>query len=159
MRIGTMGETILIVDDDDVLGQILSRVLAQQGFTVRRAITAAQALQVGTQWPPRLALLDLCLPDGDGVELARQLQAANGDLVLLLMTAYPLRLRDDSAGAALFERVLTKPLNLQELRQAAAAALGGTCCVPAPARVAEPVSTGHSLSQREPAASGSKLSD
>jgi len=153
-----MGETILIVDDDDVLGQILSRVLAQQGFTVRRAITAAQALQVGTQWPPRLALLDLCLPDGDGVELARQLQAVNGDLVLLLMTAYPLRLRDDSAGAALFERVLTKPLNLQELRQAVAAALGGTC-VPAPAQVAEPVSTGHSLSQREPAASGSKLSD
>ncbi|HMC89033.1 MAG TPA: response regulator [Gemmataceae bacterium] len=153
-----MSETILVVDDDEVLGQILSRVLAQQGFTVRRAITAAQALQVATQWPPRLALLDLCLPDGDGVELARQLQAANGDLVLLLMTAYPLRLRDDSAGAALFERVLTKPLNLQELRQAVAAALGGTC-VPAPAQVAEPVSTGHSLSQREPAASGSKLSD
>ena len=155
MRIGTMGETILIVDDDDVLGQILSRVLAQQGFTVGRAITAAQALQVATQWPPRLALLDLCLPDGDGVELARQLQAVNGDLVLLLMTAYPLRLRDDSAGAALFARVLIKPLNLQELRQAVAAAHGGTC-VPAPAQVAEPVSTGHSLSQRE---LGSKLSD
>jgi DNA-binding response OmpR family regulator len=155
MRIGAMGDAILIVDDDDVLGQILSRVLAQQGFTVRRAITAAQALQVATQWSLRLALLDLCLPDGDGMELARQLQAANGDLVLLLMTAYPLRLRDDPTGAALFERVLTKPLNLQELRQVVASAVGQSC-VPAP--VAEPVPAGHSLSEREPAGSGSKLS-
>jgi DNA-binding response OmpR family regulator len=152
-----MSETILIVDDDEVVGQILSRVLAQQGFTVRRAITAGQALQITRQCQPRLALLDLCLPDGDGVELARQLQAANEDLVLLLMTAYPLRLREDPAGAALFERVLTKPLNLRELRQVVASAFDGTG-LRAPVHLAESVPAGRGLPVREPAASGSKLS-
>jgi cobalt-zinc-cadmium efflux system membrane fusion protein len=63
------------------------------------------------------------LPDGDGIDLARQLKAAYPDLPMILMTAYPLRLREQPELAEHFTRVLTKPLNLQELRQAVDAAL------------------------------------
>jgi CheY-like chemotaxis protein len=63
-------------------------------------------------------LIDLCLPDGDGLELARQLRRQHPDLTLILMTAYPLRLREHPERAGVFARVLIKPLDLTELRQA-----------------------------------------
>ena len=115
--------TILLVDDDEVLSQVLRRVLTQQGYQVVEAGGIAQALEKAGEHPPQLGLFDLRLPDGDGVELARQLDAGGVKFPRILMTAYPLRLRDDPAAAKEFAGVLTKPLNLQELRRAIAAAL------------------------------------
>jgi cobalt-zinc-cadmium efflux system membrane fusion protein len=132
--------TILIVDDDDVLGQILTRVLTQQGYQVERATDATQALQLAREHPPKLALLDLCLPDQDGVELARQLQQQVGNLPLILMTAYPLSLREHPGRLERFAKVLTKPLNLQELRQAVDGALNGDAKPAAPKEPPAPAS-------------------
>jgi cobalt-zinc-cadmium efflux system membrane fusion protein len=134
-----MGDaTILIVDDDDVLGQILTRVLSQQGYRVEHATDAAQALQLAQDHPPRLAMIDLCLPDQDGIELATKLRQQVGELPLILMTAYPLSLRESPERVGRFARVLTKPLNLQELRQSVDAALGGEPQQAAPSSPAEP---------------------
>src|SRR5262249_46490561 len=113
-----MGGSILVVDDDEVLGRVLSRVLADDHHDVWRAGSARQARSLANQHQPRLALLDLCLPDQDGIELARQLRAEHPDLGLILMTAYPLRLREQPELAATFARILTKPLDLTELREA-----------------------------------------
>jgi cobalt-zinc-cadmium efflux system membrane fusion protein len=108
---------ILLVDDDTVLSQVLRRVLSRQGYAVIEAGSAAAALEMARQHRPRLALIDLCLPDGDGVELARRLEQEIGRMSLVLMTAYPLRLRDEPELAAGFAHVLTKPLDLDELRR------------------------------------------
>jgi len=124
---------ILVVDDDEVLGQVLTRVLTRDGRTIVPATTMAQALEAARRTHPRLALLDLCLPDGDGTDLARELQREFPDIPLILMTAYPLRLREHPELTEPFTRVLTKPLNLQELRQAVDAALTDGAA-PAPSR-------------------------
>ena len=84
----------------------------------------AQALERAREQTPSLGLVDLRLPDGDGVELAQQLQRQVGRFPLILMTAYPLRLRDQPELAKGFAHVLTKPLNLDELRQAIETSLG-----------------------------------
>jgi cobalt-zinc-cadmium efflux system membrane fusion protein len=118
--------TVLLVDDDEVLGQVLRRVLTRQGCQVVQAGSVAQALQAAREQCPRVALLDLCLPDGDGVELAERLVEECGPLPVVLMTAYPLRLRDHPELAHRFRRVLTKPLNLEELRQTIESALAET---------------------------------
>jgi CheY-like chemotaxis protein len=110
--------SILVVDDDEVLGRILSRILQQQGHAVRRAESAAEAVALAWDHTPHLVLVDLCLPDRDGVELARQLRKEHPEIRLILMTAYPLRLRDEPSLAASFDQVLTKPLGLAELRRA-----------------------------------------
>src|ERR1700735_169445 len=115
--------TILLVDDDEVLSQVLRRVLTRQGYNVLNANTVAQAEQLAQEHHPQLALLDLCLPDGDGVELARRLTEKTVNLPLILLTAYPLRLRERPELASHFSRVLTKPVNLQELRDAIESAL------------------------------------
>jgi membrane fusion protein, heavy metal efflux system len=118
--------TILLVDDDEVLSQVLRRVLTRDGYTVVEAGTVAQAVECAHAQPPSLGLVDLRLPDGDGVELAQQLQEQVGSFPLILMTAYPLRLRDQPELARGFAHVLTKPLNLDELRQAIETSLGAT---------------------------------
>jgi CheY-like chemotaxis protein/multidrug efflux pump subunit AcrA (membrane-fusion protein) len=130
-----MAATILLVDDDETLGRVLNRVLTQQGHTVVEAENVARALEAARELKPQLGLLDLRLPDGDGVELARKLGEAGYRFPLILMTAYPLRLRDQPELARQFSRVLTKPLNLQELRQAIDTALAPTPS-PGPAPVA-----------------------
>jgi CheY-like chemotaxis protein len=113
-----MNRPILVVDDDEVLRRILSRILAQQGHTVLPAADAAQAVRLARERRPCLALLDLCLPDRGGLELARQLRDADPGLTLVLMTAYPLRLCEHPELADDFAHVWTKPLDLVELRQA-----------------------------------------
>ncbi len=114
---------ILLVDDDETLGRVLRRVLTQQGYNVVEAGNLAGALRLARENPPHLALLDLRLPDGDGIELAKALAEQGARFPVILMTAYPLRLRDQPELASRFASVLTKPLNLQELRQSVESAL------------------------------------
>jgi membrane fusion protein, heavy metal efflux system len=115
--------TILLVDDDEVLSQVLRRVLTRDGYRVVEAGSVAQALELTREDRPQLGLLDLSLPDGDGMELATKLRAQGVDCPMILVTAYPLRLRDQPELRGAFTRILTKPLNLQDLRQAIDAAL------------------------------------
>ncbi len=118
-----MSAPILIVDDDEVLLRVLGRILKGYGYQVLQATEPAPALGLVRQHRPGLALLDLCMPGADGVELGRQLRAEQPDLVLILMTAYPFRLRDHPAAAENFARVLVKPLDLAVLREAVEAVL------------------------------------
>jgi cobalt-zinc-cadmium efflux system membrane fusion protein len=124
--------TILVVDDDDVLGRVLSRVLTREGRNLVQAGSVAEAERLAGEHPPSLALLDLSLPDGDGVELARTLRQRYPAVPMILMTAYPLRLREHPDLTGQFTRVLTKPLNLQELRQAVDQALAEVPLADAP---------------------------
>ncbi|HTU20404.1 MAG TPA: response regulator [Gemmataceae bacterium] len=118
------GATILLVDDDEVLSQVLRRVLTRDGYTVVQAASVAEALECARQQTPSLGLIDLRLPDGDGVDLARQLEAQVAHFPLILITAYPLRLRDQPELVKGFAHVLTKPLDLDELRKAIRTSLG-----------------------------------
>jgi len=118
-----MKPTILIVDDDTVLCRVLGRVLTAQGYHVVPATDAAEALGLTRVHPPRLALIDRCLPDRDGTALARELQARWAGLPVILMTACPLQRADRAELDAVFSAILIKPLDLKGLRGAVEAAL------------------------------------
>ncbi len=136
-NVAMSGETILLVDDDEVLSQVLRRVLTREGYAVVEAGTAAQAMQLAQDPKIALGLFDLSLPDGDGMDLAHQLQEQGVLFPVILMTAYPLRLRENPDLTASFTHVLTKPLNLQEVRQAIESALR-TPVQPRPSAPARP---------------------
>ncbi len=142
--------TILLVDDDAVLSQVLRRVLKRQGYQVLEAASVSDALKLAREQHPSLGLVDLCLPDGDGVELARALQQDGQHLPLILMTAYPLRLRDQPELAEGFARVLTKPLNLEELRQTVDGVLAEADKTPTPPKASS--SDTPSIRPRSPSA-------
>ena len=110
--------TILLVDDDTTLLDVIGRVLKRDGHTVVQGNDVAEALEMADRHVPDLALVDLSLPDGDGVSLADRLHERYPELPLILMTAYPIRVREDPGIAGRFTRVMIKPLNLEELRGA-----------------------------------------
>jgi len=111
---GMSGEVILVVEDDESIGSGLERVLTSQGYAVRRLTTgrpapAAAGEDVG------LVLLDLGLPDIDGIDVCRRLRAARGDLAILIVTARDHELDVVAGLDAGADDYLVKPFRLSEL--------------------------------------------
>jgi DNA-binding response OmpR family regulator len=76
---------LLVVEDDPGIGASLERALVNAGYGCRRAVTAAEAREHAGE--PDMVLLDLGLPDGDGIDLARELLARWPDVPILMVTA------------------------------------------------------------------------
>lgn len=80
--------TILVIDDDPDLADATALVLRGAGFTVMLGHSAAEALRLTRLHRPALLLLDVNLPDGNGVEVARQIKAdADLESVLVVMAS------------------------------------------------------------------------
>jgi len=89
MRVTSTQEArILIVDDDPVARRTVTDILARAGFPVVTATSAAEALRLVADEEPAVAILDLVLPDGDGIELLGRLRAAWPALPAIVVTAY-----------------------------------------------------------------------
>lgn len=105
-----------MVEDNALVGGALRLLLSESGFRVSLAHTVAEALEVCVREPPRLMLLDLTLPDGDGlgaVALLRARGAVPGVTVALTGHDDPaVTARCISAGCA---AVLVKPVPAREL--------------------------------------------
>jgi DNA-binding response OmpR family regulator len=78
--------TVLVVDDEPGIRAVLRAYLEDAGFAVLEAATGAEALRLTTSEPIALLLLDLGLPDLDGLEVLRQLRRTS-DLYVILLTA------------------------------------------------------------------------
>lgn len=121
MSSGIDPATILVVEDDAVLGEVLGRILTQDGHLVRHAQHADDALALIKDWTPRLILLDACLRNGSGLKLAEDLRARLPGLPIILLTAFPASESDFPGWAA--GRLLSKSINLPDLRRVVGAAL------------------------------------
>jgi two-component system, OmpR family, response regulator ResD len=78
--------TILIVDDEPMVRDVLTRYLEQEGFTVRTAEDGPEALELAASAAPDLVVLDLMLPGLDGLEVLRRLRE-RGPTPVVLLTA------------------------------------------------------------------------
>jgi two-component system, OmpR family, response regulator ResD len=78
--------TILIVDDEPMVRDVLTRYLEQEGFTVRTAEDGPEALELAASAAPDLVVLDLMLPGLDGLEVLRRLRE-RGPIPVVLLTA------------------------------------------------------------------------
>lgn len=121
---------ILVVDDDLFLSESLRRILASQSHDVETASNLGAARQVIIPQPPDLLILDLSLPDGDGVAFCREVRENSRCLILMLTS------RGESidkvvgleAGA---DDYLVKPFDPHELL-ARVRALGRRASLPPP---------------------------
>lgn len=110
-----MDGRILVVEDEPQVRAMLTRVLGYEGFVVDQApdgVTARAAMRRAT---PDLVLLDLLLPDIDGIELCRELRASGERLPILMLTARDTvgdRVGGLDAGA---DDYLVKPFSMKEL--------------------------------------------
>jgi DNA-binding response OmpR family regulator len=113
--LGVDGARLLVVEDDGTIGRGLSQALSGQGYLVRWAPTAAEALQAVAEDPPDLVLLDLGLPDADGVEVCRRIRAAGPRTTIVILTARSEEIDVVVGLDAGADDYLTKPFRLAEL--------------------------------------------
>jgi DNA-binding response OmpR family regulator len=78
---------ILLVEDDHSIARALERALHKQGYSVNTVDTGAAALHTIETEPPDLVILDLGLPDMDGLVVLKQVRSRDVDLPILLLTA------------------------------------------------------------------------
>jgi DNA-binding NtrC family response regulator len=108
-------ERILIVDDDVSTRRTLTLIFEKKEFEVETAGTGREALEKVQERPFNLALLDIRLPDVEGVELLAPLKDAQPDIALIMVTGYASvktavrALNDGAAG------YITKPVDLDEV--------------------------------------------
>lgn len=110
-----MPASVLVVDDDAKITSFLRRSLALEGYQVVVANSGAEALRVVAESPPDLLILDVMMPDLDGLEVCRRIRAAGEEFPILMLTAKDAisdRVKGLDQGA---DDYLVKPFALEEL--------------------------------------------
>jgi DNA-binding response OmpR family regulator len=107
-------ESILIVEDESSIASFVALYLKNAGYTVRTVAKGADALDQVSSDPPSLTILDLMLPDIDGIEVCRRIRKTS-DVPILMLTA-----RDEDVDKIIGLEVgaddyMTKPFNPREL--------------------------------------------
>jgi CheY-like chemotaxis protein len=106
---------LLIVDDDQDLLNTLSEYFIRVGYMVTKAINGLEALEFFKHADFDLALLDVELPEMNGIELTKEIKKINQDFPIILITGYSHLYRPQDVLSLDVEAFLKKPLNLQEL--------------------------------------------
>jgi two-component system nitrogen regulation response regulator NtrX len=83
-----MSETILIVDDEPRILQTLRGVLADEGFQVNTADNGAEALRFIQKDSPALVLLDIWMPDLDGIEVLKRIKEGFPEVIVVIMSGH-----------------------------------------------------------------------
>ena len=108
---------ILVVDDDQAVARAFEHFLKFEGHTCRLASNAADALKLLRERRPNLVMMDVRMPGMDGLHALQQVRSAFPDVYVVIMTAYGTSQTSiDAIRAGAFD-YLTKPLDLDELRE------------------------------------------
>jgi len=111
------GATILIIDDDPEACEIIGRYLKKDGFSVVRALSGEQGLQLAHQLQPTAITLDVMMPEMDGWSVLRALKADPDlrEIPVIMLSMIDDRTRGYSLGAVDY---LTKPVDREQLHKA-----------------------------------------
>jgi len=110
--------SLLIVDDDDPLRDRLSRAMERKGFQVKNAKTVENAIKSVRSSPPKFALVDLRLEDGNGLDVVQEINKAKKDSRIVMLTGYgnlPTAVAAVKAGAIDY---MAKPVDADDVEAA-----------------------------------------
>lgn len=108
---------ILVVDDEHLIAWSLVKMLEKAGYQVETAGTCLETLEKFPGFEPELVMLDIWLPDGNGLDLLKEIKRLNAELPVIMITASA---DADAALAALklgAEDFIGKPFNMDAVRQ------------------------------------------
>jgi two-component system cell cycle response regulator DivK len=111
------GERILVVEDNELNMKLFRDVLVAGGYRTLEATTGSEAVDLATEHAPDLVLMDIQLPDLDGVQALRRLRAdeRTAAIPVLALTAQAMDGDRERFLVAGFNGYLSKPVNVREL--------------------------------------------
>jgi len=110
-----MSKTILIVEDNENNMMLVRDVLQMKGYTVLEATTGAEGVRLTLEAKPDLVLMDIQLPDIDGITALAQIRAneAAKKIPMLAVSASVMPEEKQKIVASGFDAYITKPLNMK----------------------------------------------
>jgi len=110
------GELILIVEDNEKNLKLVRDLLQHNGYRTLEAETAHDAIALATEHTPDLVLMDIQLPDMDGVTALNRLRAEPSTAALRVVALTAFAMRDDRERflASGFDGYLTKPIDIKQ---------------------------------------------
>lgn len=108
------GDLVLVVEDEPQMRKFIRASLSSHGYRILEAERATEALALSTSHKPELVLLDLGLPDGDGIELTKRLREWS-NVPIIVISARGLEEDKVAALDAGADDYLTKPFGVNEL--------------------------------------------
>lgn len=119
--------TVLMIEDNPNNARLMRRVLERGDFAVLHAEDGESALEMALTEPPDIILLDLGLPDVDGLTVAAFLKQTEAlrDIPLIIVTAWPSETARDVMAAYGCQGYIPKPIDTREFPRQVAAYLAG----------------------------------
>jgi len=115
-------KTLLIVDDDAILRDRLSRAMEKKGFKVTQAESVEKGIREAKNEPPAFAVIDLRLSDGNGLKVVKEIRKIKNDSRIIMLTGYgniPTAVAAVKAGAIDY---IPKPADADDVENALLAA-------------------------------------
>ena len=114
-----MTYTILVVDDNEMNLSLMSKILELEGYQVRLAYTGIEAIQSVIQKMPDMAILDVMMPDINGLELCRRLRQPplNVTVPIVLLSAMNAETEKERVVEAGANDIWAKPFDLEVFRR------------------------------------------
>jgi CheY-like chemotaxis protein len=111
------GERILVVEDNEKNMKLFRDVLVATGYETLEATTGGEAVELACEHTPDLVLMDIQLPDLDGVQALRRLRAdaRTATIPVLALTAQAMHGDRERFLAAGFDGYVSKPVNVRDL--------------------------------------------
>jgi len=126
-----MARTILFADDDPLIRQLYQSHIERAGYSWVGAVNGREAIAVAEREKPSLAIIDILMPEMDGLEVLQEFEKAQMGIPVILISAeqtyYAHRCHLRGFGASLF---LTKPFGPQQLLDAIRRLLRNAAAVP-----------------------------
>ena len=111
-------KSILVIDDEKVILESLKMFLTEKGYSVESAASAAEGRQKVEGLKPDVVILDIRLPDGNGLDLLKELRDRNREMPVIMITAFhdmDSTIKAIKHGATEY---ITKPIDADELERA-----------------------------------------
>ena len=110
-----MSKTILIVEDNENNMMLVRDVLQMKGYTVLEATTGAEGVRLAIEAKPDLVLMDIGLPDIDGIAALAQIRASEAakSIPMIAVSASVMPEEKQKIVASGFDAYITKPLNMK----------------------------------------------
>ena len=109
------GSTVLVIDDNEGFRKLLAEALTLWGYNSAEAVDGQQAMTVIEQFSPDLIIVDLDMPNMNGLEFTRQVKEVNPHFPVIMVTAFAKFYSDDEINASHPDVFLQKPVHMDKL--------------------------------------------
>ncbi len=107
---------ILVVDDEENMLALFRRVLGKEGYHIECVDSGQGAVELAKERPFELAIVDVSMPDMDGIEVLARLKVINSEMPVIMITAFRSWEKEQAARRLGCEDYLSKPLDMKCLK-------------------------------------------